>query len=290
MQVTATAVCNMGVFGDGIRQFWMGDLIAFQDVFGDQAKSFSQDFYALLVLEASSGELLIDQDHITLDRHMAIIIKPSCLFSLRTSSILKGKLICFSEDFFALRYNNNVLNNFYFLRRDVLPFVVLNELQRANFEPLLDLMTNEFSRKQRETKKVLRSYLNILLFEIDRLFKPGSALRQLTSKQRKIFEFETLIEKHYHAVKLPSFYAEKLNVSSNYLNKICKEETGATSGEIIRKRLNVEAQRLLFYTSLSVKEIADKLGFENVSYFITFFKKLNGQTPEQFRKNQGENE
>ncbi|RZK31013.1 MAG: AraC family transcriptional regulator, partial [Hymenobacter sp.] len=44
------------------------------------------------------------------------------------------------------------------------------------------------------------------------------------------------------------------------------------------------AQRLLHYTNCSVNEIANQLGFENGSYFITFFRKKVGLTPEQFRK------
>jgi AraC-like DNA-binding protein len=83
---------------------------------------------------------------------------------------------------------------------------------------------------------------------------------------------------------MPSFYAEKLHVTANYLNKICKTETDKTAGDIIRKRVTIEAQRLLHYTNLSVNEIANDLGFDNVSYFITFFKKQAQTTPEQFRK------
>jgi AraC-like DNA-binding protein len=99
-------------------------------------------------------------------------------------------------------------------------------------------------------------------------------------------EFEQLIDKYFETKKLPSAYAELMHLSPNYLNKICKEETGQTASDLIRKRITIEAQRLLHYTNYSVKEIADKLGFDNYSYFVTFFKKQTGTTPEQFRKNQ----
>jgi len=84
---------------------------------------------------------------------------------------------------------------------------------------------------------------------------------------------------------MPSFYADKLNVTANYLNKICKREVGKTAGDMIRKRIIIEAQRYLHYTNLTINEIAFDLGFENASYFITFFKKQTYFTPEQFRKN-----
>ena len=94
-----------------------------------------------------------------------------------------------------------------------------------------------------------------------------------------------MIDKHFETKKLPSAYAELLHVSPNYLNKICKEETGQTAGDLIRKRITIEAQRLLHYTNYNINEIADKLGFENTSYFVTFFKKQTETPPEQFRKN-----
>jgi AraC-like DNA-binding protein len=42
--------------------------------------------------------------------------------------------------------------------------------------------------------------------------------------------------------------------------------------------------RLLLATANQVKEVADGLGYEDVSYFIRFFKKQTGQTPDAFRK------
>src|SRR5690554_7006598 len=87
---------------------------------------------------------------------------------------------------------------------------------------------------------------------------------------------------------MPSAYADLLNISPNYLNKICKEETGRTAGDLIRKRITIEAQRLLHYTNYTVNEIADQLGFENSSYFVTFFKKHTRTTPDKFRKNRSE--
>jgi AraC family transcriptional activator of pobA len=48
----------------------------------------------------------------------------------------------------------------------------------------------------------------------------------------------------------------------------------------------LEAQRLLSYSSLSVKEIADALGFEDESYFNRLFSKVVGVSPGAFRKKQ----
>ena len=47
----------------------------------------------------------------------------------------------------------------------------------------------------------------------------------------------------------------------------------------------LEAKRNLLATSNLVNQIADDLGHEDVSYFIRFFKKHTGYSPEAFRQN-----
>jgi AraC-like DNA-binding protein len=48
-------------------------------------------------------------------------------------------------------------------------------------------------------------------------------------------------------------------------------------------RVLLESKRLLYFSSLSVKEIGYELGFEDDSYFVRFFKRLTGLTPAQLR-------
>jgi AraC-like DNA-binding protein len=203
---------------------------------------------------------------------------------LQIDKIAKGKVICFTEDFFSLRYNNNVLYQFDFLKQESKPCIRLNNNQFQKSFDILNFMYDEFLTHQQTSSKVLRSYLNILLFQVDRAFSivPNTYVKSI--KRERIIEFESLVDKYFDKYKLPCDFAEQMHLSPNYLNKICKEETGKTAGEIIRKRIIIEAQRLLHYTNDSVNEISDKLGFEHVSYFITMFKRETGFPPEKFRR------
>lgn len=286
MQATELAVCNIGLFGDGVRHFWLDDLSGLLEKFPVLEFPHKQDFYTLIIVEEAEGEIVIDNHKIRLDRAKAIIIKPRCINSIDINRKAKGTIICFTEDFFSLRYNNNILYQFSFLQREAKPYIRLTNEQKSKWDVLIKLLSEEYSLKKRETKKVLRSYLNIVLFELERLYSPSGFAKSKNLKQEKVHEFEQLIDKYFETRKLPSAYAELLHVSSNYLNKICKEEAGQTAGDLIRKRITIEAQRLLHYTNYNINEIADKLGFENTSYFVTFFKKQTETTPEQFRKNQ----
>lgn len=284
MQTTEIPVCNMDFFGDDAKHFWLDNLLHFLERYPCLEFPSKFNFYALLFIEDGDGEVAVDSTKVRLDKCRIIIIKPGCIAKLNFNSQTQGKLICFTEDFFSLRYNNNTLFQFSFLKRNAPPSLKLNGNQCEQWNLLLKLAEKEFSFPKRESKKVLRSYLNIILFEIDRNYQPIVSQSNTKHAQSKVQEFENLVDKHFVTRKLPSEYAELLNITPNHLNKICKKETGQTAGDIIRKRVIIEAQRMLHYSNLSVFEIAESLGFENVSYFITNFKKQTGNTPERFRK------
>lgn len=284
MHSTVPAVCNISVFGEGIKQFCTIELAGLLEHFPSLEFPHIQDFFCLIFVEDAQGEVTIDKLRIRADEAKTIIIKPRCISTIDLNRSAKGKLICFTEDFFSLRYNSNTLSQFAFLQRDAQPFIRFNSAQKAHLDNLISLLDIEYASQKREAKKVLRSYLNILLVELDRIYSPTGFVSGHSAHLEKIKQYEALIEMHFLVKRLPSEYAALLHVSPNYLNKICKEETGQTAGDLIRKRIMMEAKRELHYTNLSVKEIADKLGFENASYFVTFFKKNAGMTPEQFRK------
>lgn len=286
MQEPEQVVCNIDMFDEDSRHFWTDDLNGVLEKFPSLEFPHKQSFYILVFIETAEGVITIDNQKIRIDEAKVIIIPPGCINSIDINRLAKGKIICFSENFFSLRYNNNTLYQFSFLQRGAKPFIRLNNEQMNKWKILLDMLVDEFKQKRKESQKALRSYLNIILVELERLYKPVGFVKRKNIRYEKVQQFEELIDKHFITKKLPSAYADLLHVSPNYLNKICKEEKGQTAGDLIRKRIIIEAQRLLHYTYNTVSEIADQLGFESVSYFVTFFKKNTGISPENFRKSE----
>jgi AraC family transcriptional activator of pobA len=282
--MTEIVICNMAMFGNDNRHFWLSDLSDLLVKYPMLELPHRHDFFMLLFVESADGMIDVDGEWIRLDKPKVVIVRPHCVCELKLNREAKGKFICFTEDFFSTRYNDNILQGFSIFQASNRPFIRLSHEQFNRFSTLIAFTQHEFQMQKRETKKVLRSYLNILLFEVERLHQPVKMPTPGNFKREKIHQFELLIEKHFESKKLPSDYSELLNMSANYLNKICKEETGKTAGEIIRGRIMLEAQRLLHYTSYSVNEIAEKLGFDSTPYFITFFKKQTQLSPEKYRK------
>jgi AraC-like DNA-binding protein len=52
----------------------------------------------------------------------------------------------------------------------------------------------------------------------------------------------------------------------------------------IATRLALEAKRLLTHSALSVGAIADRLGFDDASNFVKFFRRHAGCAPTEFRR------
>lgn len=103
--------------------------------------------------------------------------------------------------------------------------------------------------------------------------------RTITLKLKK------LLDTHLSIEKSPSAYAYMLNISEVYLNEAVKGATGLSVGAYIRGRVILQAKRQLTYTSLSAKEIAYNLGYEDYAYFSKLFRKMAGVSPSEYRKN-----
>jgi YesN/AraC family two-component response regulator len=79
-------------------------------------------------------------------------------------------------------------------------------------------------------------------------------------------------------------YAEKLLVTPKYLSAVCKEKSGRTAMDWITESTVAHIKYYLLQTDLSVKEIAFKLDFPDVSFFCKYTKKHLGKTPLEYRQ------
>ncbi|MFP3590817.1 helix-turn-helix domain-containing protein [Chryseobacterium sp. SIMBA_038] len=104
------------------------------------------------------------------------------------------------------------------------------------------------------------------------------------TKYKTVIQFKQLVQANYKELKLVKEYASLLNITPLYLNEIVKEITGFSASHWIHQEIIIEAQRLLYYTDLDIKQIAFQLGYEDYTYFSRFFKKNAGLTASKFRE------
>ena len=80
------------------------------------------------------------------------------------------------------------------------------------------------------------------------------------------------------------YFAEKVNLSANYLSDLLKKETGYNAKEQINNFLIDKAKNLLLSEQDSISGIAYTLGFNYPHYFSRLFKSKTGMTPQEFRQ------
>jgi AraC family transcriptional activator of pobA len=92
-----------------------------------------------------------------------------------------------------------------------------------------------------------------------------------------------LVEQHYREHQPLSFYALALGVTPDHLSRTCRHVARQSALQILHERLMLEARRLLAYSSLSVAQVAQQLGYDDAAYFSKFFSRAVGNTPSEYR-------
>ena len=87
-----------------------------------------------------------------------------------------------------------------------------------------------------------------------------------------------------HQHRTVEYYANELCISPKYLTVICKKHSGKTANEWITERVVEDIRYYLCQTDLSIKQICDRMGFPNPSFFGKYVKEHLGLPPQQFRQ------
>ncbi len=82
-----------------------------------------------------------------------------------------------------------------------------------------------------------------------------------------------------------SFYAERMNISPQYLSRLVFETSGTAASDWINRAVTLQAKLFLRSSGLTIEQIAEELNFSTTPYFCRFFKREVGITPTEYRKN-----
>ncbi len=161
-------------------------------------------------------------------------------------------------------------------------------LARTDLWPLSDMLLREFTRAAHGRQSALRGLLAALLANFRRL-KAGASHQDAaaTGSRELVARFRELLEKRLHERRTIAQYATELGVNEARLRRACVAITTRTPIELIQRRVLLEAERLLRYTSMSVSQVAYHLGFEDPAYFSRFFTRGTGRAPRLFRASDG---
>lgn len=242
------------------------------------------NFFFILALQTGDGIHEIDFiPHKIIDRTI-FILRPGQVHQLTLKAGAMGYLMEFDHEF----YHPSEKVSAQRLRKASSKNVCRPDT--ARFEKLLAILSGifeEYTNKQEGYRDIIKASLDIFYIEFVRQSAdPGGYDKHINSyTQERFEEFTQLVEKHINTRKQVSQYTALMILSSYQLNEITKTAVGKTASQLINEQIVLEAKRCLLATPNQVKEVADLLGYEDVSYFIRFFKKHTGYSPDTFRKN-----
>lgn len=102
--------------------------------------------------------------------------------------------------------------------------------------------------------------------------------------KRLVIKVKNLIENNYSNPNLSLFdIANTLCISYNYLSSVFKLHTGTTFIDYLTSVRMTNAVKMLVQGSNKVSQIAEAVGYNSSSYFVTVFKQYFKTTPSEYR-------
>ena len=224
------------------------------------------------------GELLF------LNQHIDHEIKACGKEDIVINFIIEPK---FFEFIFTYLSNNNLMSNFIIdslynhTQKGQYLYYQVSEVK--SIQELVKKMMYEMTEKSYLSESSMKLYMGLVMIE---LIKHSDKLKNSkidTYQQSLIAEVLKCIDEQYRTITLYEL-AESLKQPHYSLSKQIKKATGSTFKELLQeKRLSI-AKNLLEGSAMPVAEIAEFIGYDNVSYFYRIFRSKYGYTPKKIRE------
>ncbi|RRJ91335.1 AraC family transcriptional regulator [Flavobacterium macacae] len=270
----------------GIQEFRKGQTagrkeLLYNELHGERhiSKPHKHDFFILVLFDRAKGTHNIDfQDYAIGDKQVHILF-PGQVHKWNIEPDTTGYQLMIDEAFFD-RFSSYF--RFSFTDYSNHPVISLSEnnfkLLKYEFDAIKDELEAEDSLQD-----VISTRAAVIAAIVSKAAEQIFTGPKIYQSNPRLAKFNMLIDQFYKEHKLVAFYAGKLNISSNYLNILCKKNLNISATQLIQQRVLLEAKRLLQSTDLSIKEIAFELGFVDHAYFSNFFKGQTNLTPTQLR-------
>ncbi|UPT67226.1 MAG: helix-turn-helix domain-containing protein [Sphingobacteriales bacterium JAD_PAG50586_3] len=229
------------------------------------------------------GEHIIDFVSYPITDHSIFFMRPGQVHQLTLKKESTGFLLQFGADFYSPREKPA---NKVFLKVSNKDYCQLSADRFKKTYSILTVIFQEYNERQERYKDSINANLELLFIELVRQSpNPNSISNNNNYSQEKLEEFLGLLHNNITTIKNVAQYADMLHLTQYQLNAITKETLNKTCSELINEHILLEAKRQILATSNQVNQIAYDLGYDDPSYFIRFFKKHTGSSPEAFRQN-----
>ena len=248
----------------------------------------AHEFYQIIWFRRGHGVHHVDFTDYPVTDNTIFFIAPGQVHAFDGPNDYEGVIIHFNASFMADEESSESV----FLKYDVfnaydsLPYCKITNEEADRLMLLVNEMNREYSLSGAFAHKDYMQYLvRLFLIRVQRSGERREVPKLYVSSiaNRTFVRFRQLLEQNFHSVHTVQEYADMLNISARTLTKYVSQSAHRSPLQIINERIVLEAKRQIQHSTLSIKEVAYQLGFEDPSYFVKFFKRLTGKMPKDFR-------
>lgn len=244
-------------------------------------------FYAILVILKGEGHHHIDFKNYKYKKGSVIFISKEQVHAFEPNMERKAYFLLFTEKFLEKSsLGSNLMQQLSLYNYHLYPPVLhLKKKELIIFSELVKRIKTEFDAPDDAlTEEIILSSLKIFLCLAERLRNKKQKFNPRQKYQQEYAQFQKLLKLHILQSRQVQFYADAMNISTKKLNRITREILNQPAKNYINDFLIIEMKRFLINTSLSIKEIAYKTGFDEATNFVKYFKKYTNTLPSDFRK------
>jgi AraC family transcriptional activator of pobA len=286
-----TSVPNYALYGTEAQPAW-ADLVHFEWI---PERSALHDFdiaphvhdalIQVLYVTHGGGEALMDGERWVLQPPCLVIVPARVVHGFHFARDIDGPVVTAAQrplESLAALAAPDLLP---LLRRPAVLHVADDNRHAGALMPLFEAIRREsrlHSSGQVAAGMALLLALLVQAARIDTAVAPsGSAAR--SRKAAQVERLRAMIDAHFRERVPVEHYAQQLGLSVSQLGRLCRQVLGMSTLDVVNARVVHEAQRELVYSTLSVKQVAAVLGFDDEAYFGRFFRKQTGHRPTEFR-------
>lgn len=237
------------------------------------------DLCQLLYVHKGQAQLEIEGQRTTLNEATLQVLPPLCVHGFRFAEDVEGFIVTLSAPLVSHLQAQlgsavdglQALGNY--------PAGKDSDYLNSLFARLQD----EYADEQPARDMMMHALVSVLLVWISRQAIQHRHAR--APRGREYFRrFTQLVEQHYREHPKIEDLAHKLGISVSHLNGTCRELGGQPALQIMHDRQLLEAKRLLTYTSMTINEMSQVLGFSDPTNFSRLFRRRVGFSPKAFRE------
>lgn len=235
-----------------------------------------------------SGTLTLEIDHISMRLEKDEIVTLTPLHHLEVKEV-DGEYLTFvfNSNFYCIYGHDNEVscNGFLFYGSSQVMRLALSAGQSSNLHDIVRIFRQESVIHDNLQEEMLRIVLKRFIITCTRIARQRFGVGQEKEKTFDIIrQYYVLVDRHFKEKKQVQDYADILCRSPKTLSNLFSTCGLPSPLRVIHDRIEAEAMRLLLYTHKSAKEISSILGFEDLSAFSRFFKKMTGESVSDYRK------